>query len=91
MILAEEAMMLTDKWCGSGSGAFLIPGSGIRIRNGKKSGSGMRIPDNFFESLETVFRSKILKFFDDDPDPGSGIFWSWIRDGKIRIPIAIPK
>jgi hypothetical protein len=34
----------------------------------------MNIPDHFSESLETVFRVKILKFFDADPDPGSGIF-----------------
>ncbi len=38
-----------------------------------------------FESLEIVFMVKILVFFDADPDPGSGIFWPWIRDGKIRI------
>jgi hypothetical protein len=42
--------------------------------DGKKSGSGMNIPDNFSESLETVSRVKILKFFDVDLDPGSGIF-----------------
>jgi hypothetical protein len=43
---------------------------------GKKfgSGSGMNVPDNFSESLNTVFRVKILKFFDADPDPGFGIF-----------------
>jgi hypothetical protein len=36
----------------------------------------MDIPDHFFESLETVCRTKnkIPKFFDADPDPGSGIF-----------------
>jgi hypothetical protein len=55
----------------------------------------MRIRDEhprlfFPELLETVFRVKILKFFDADPDPGSGIFStmdsrSAIRDGKIRI------
>jgi hypothetical protein len=28
------------------------------IRDGKKSGSGMNIPDHFSESLETVFRAK---------------------------------
>jgi hypothetical protein len=39
-----------------GSGAFLTHGSGIRIRDEKKSGYGMNIPDNFFESLETVLR-----------------------------------
>jgi hypothetical protein len=37
----------------------------------KKSGSGMNIPDHFSQSLETVFRVKILKFFYADPDPGS--------------------
>jgi hypothetical protein len=34
----------------------------------------MIIPDNFSESLETVFLGlKMIKFFDPDPDPGSGI------------------
>jgi hypothetical protein len=44
---------------------------------GKKSGSGMNIPDYIFESLETTFWVKILKFFDADadPDPGSGNFF----------------
>ncbi len=55
-----------------GSGAFLTldPGSGM----GKKSGSGsaMNIPDHVSEILETAFWVKILKFFDADPDPGSG-------------------
>ena len=42
----------------------------------EKSGPGMNIPDNFSESLETVFRVKntVLKFFDADDrknsDPG---------------------
>jgi hypothetical protein len=41
---------------------------------GKKSriGSGMNIPDHIFESLETFFWVKILKFLDADADPGSG-------------------
>ncbi len=47
----------------------LAPGSGIG-----KSGSGMNIPDHFFDSLETVFWVRILRIFDADPDPGSGIF-----------------
>jgi hypothetical protein len=54
---------------------------------GKKSGfgSGINILDHFSESLETVFGSKILAFFDEDPgsfDPGSGMekFRSRIRD-----------
>jgi hypothetical protein len=34
----------------------------------------MNIPDHFSESLETIFGLKILKFFDADSDPGSGIF-----------------
>ncbi len=53
----------------------MTTGSGIWIRDEKKSlsGSGMNIPDYFSESLETVCGLKILKFFDADPDPGSGI------------------
>jgi hypothetical protein len=53
-----------------GSGAFFCrwirypdPGSGM----GKKSGSGINIPDHFPESIETVFWVKIFKFFDADP------------------------
>jgi hypothetical protein len=34
-----------------GSGAFWTPGSGM----GKKSRSGMNIPDHISESLETIF------------------------------------
>jgi hypothetical protein len=44
---------------------FFLPGSGIRDRKKSGSGSGMSILDHFYE---------ILKFFDADPDPGSGIF-----------------
>jgi hypothetical protein len=36
------------------------------------SGSGLSIPDHISESLETIFWVKIPKFFDSDPDPGSG-------------------
>jgi hypothetical protein len=37
----------------------LDPGWGkIWIRDGEKSGSGMKIPDNYSESLETVYRVK---------------------------------
>jgi hypothetical protein len=48
----------------------------------KKSGfgTGMNKPDNFSESLETIFWVKILKFF--DADPGSGMDKIRIRDGK---------
>jgi hypothetical protein len=34
----------------------------------------MNIPDNISENLETVFWVKILKLFDADADPLSGIF-----------------
>jgi hypothetical protein len=35
----------------------------------------MNNPDHIGESLERIFRVKILKFFDADPGP-------WIRDGN---------
>ena len=43
----------------------------------------MNIPDYFSESLETVIMVKILKFFEADPDLGSGVLLT--LDGKIRI------
>jgi hypothetical protein len=61
-----------------------------------RSGSGMKISDHIFESLETIFLVKILKFFDTDaePDPHSGNHFdpgSGIRDGKNSDPgINIP-
>jgi hypothetical protein len=54
-----------------GSGSFLTPESGIGKKS--RSGSGMNIPDHISESLETIFCLKILKLFDTDPDPGSGM------------------
>ncbi len=50
---------------------------------GKKSGSksGMKNSDHIFESLETIFWVKILKFF--DADPGQNKFGS--EKEKIRI------
>ncbi len=47
---------------------------------GKKSGSesGMNNSDHISESLETIFRAKILKFF--DADPGYGMQKIKIRD-----------
>ncbi len=75
--------------CGSdpGSSAFLIPGSGIQ--DGKN-------PGHISDSLVTMFRLKILRFFVTDPDPeirwlfelGSGAFL--IRDGKISLRIQDP-
>jgi hypothetical protein len=40
-----------------GSGAFLTPGSGMGKKS--RSGSGMNIPDQISESLETMFWAKI--------------------------------
>jgi hypothetical protein len=45
---------------------------------GSGSGSGMNNPDHISESLQTIFRVKILKFF--DADPGSGMEKIRIRD-----------
>ncbi len=45
----------------------------------------MNVPDHNSESLETIFWVKILKFFDADPDPGSGTLidpGSGIQDRK---------
>jgi hypothetical protein len=59
-----------------GSGVFLTPGSGIR--------DGYN-PDHISESLETIFGSKLLKFFKADPGSGMGNNSdpvSKIRDGK---------
>ncbi len=55
-----------------GSGAFLTPRSGM----GKKIWIRIRddILDHISDGFETIFGIKILKFFDADPDPGSGIF-----------------
>jgi hypothetical protein len=44
------------------------------MRKKSRSGSGMNIPDHVSDSLETISWIKILKFFDADPDQGSGIF-----------------
>jgi hypothetical protein len=35
---------------------------------------GLNIPEHIFGSLETILWVKILKFFDADADPDSGIF-----------------
>jgi hypothetical protein len=50
----------------------LNPGSGMG--ENLRSGSQINISDHVSESLETIFWVKILKIFDADPDPGSGIF-----------------
>jgi hypothetical protein len=70
------------------SRAFLTPGFGILIQDGKKSGSGMNISDHISKRFWKPFPVlKMHKFFAADLgwirnlcDPRSGI-----RDGKIRI------
>jgi hypothetical protein len=52
-----------------GSGAFFTPRSGIEKNPDPES--KMNIPDSFSKSLEIVFRIKIHKFFDANPDPKS--------------------
>jgi hypothetical protein len=56
-----------------------------------RSGSGINIPDHISESLETIFKVKILEFF--DPDPGSGIFLTmdlgW-KNSDLESGISIP-
>jgi hypothetical protein len=63
-----------------GSIVFLAKGSGSEIRIGKKSGSGINIPDNFSGSLETGFCVKNTSILWcgsgiwDLFDPGAGIW-----------------
>jgi hypothetical protein len=59
-----------------GSGACLTPGPGMVKKSG--FGSEMNNPDHIFESLETIFWVKILKFF--DADSGTGMEKIRIRD-----------
>ncbi len=59
-----------------GSSAFLTPGSGSGMEKNTDSGSGLNIPNQFSESLETFSGLKIQKFFDAAPGsliPVSGI------------------
>jgi hypothetical protein len=47
---------------------------GFGMGKNSRPGSGMNIPDHISESLKILLELKILKFFDADPDPGSGNF-----------------
>jgi hypothetical protein len=58
---------------------------------GKKSGSRMNNPDHISQSLETIFWVKLLKFFDADLDPGSGLEKIWIRDQGSGINVQDPQ
>jgi hypothetical protein len=64
------------------------PGSTSQIRNTvckklRSGGSGINIPDHISE--KQFFGFKILKFFDADPNPGSGIFFT-LDPGRIGYP-----
>jgi hypothetical protein len=48
----------------------------------------MNIPDHFSESLETDSGLKILKFFDEDADPGSRIILTVDPGSGIQIQTA---
>jgi hypothetical protein len=61
----------------TGSRCLFDPGIWVRYKI-RIPGSGMKSPDHISGSLETIFRIKILKFF--DADPGSGMEKSLIRD-----------
>jgi hypothetical protein len=64
-----------------GSAAFFDPWNPGWVKNQDLDpGWTMNIPDHISESLETIFWVKILKFFDADADPGSGIKKNLIRD-----------
>jgi hypothetical protein len=52
----------------------------------KKIKVRIRDPDHISESLETIFWVIILKFFDVDPDQGSGIFLTLDPGRKISDP-----
>jgi hypothetical protein len=60
--------------CVSGSGIRFIFDPWIHDPGSVKNQDN--ISDHISESLETIFRVKILKFFDVDPDPGSVIFFT---------------
>ncbi len=49
------------------------PGSGSGVEKNPDLGFGMSISDLLFENFVSFCVLKILKFFDADPDPGSGI------------------
>jgi hypothetical protein len=61
-LLLSDLIMYCDRilqLCGFGIRCFIYSGM-------EKTGSGINIPDIFSESLDTVFRAKILKFLDAD-------------------------
>jgi hypothetical protein len=64
--------MWIHQFCGSGFGTFLTPGSAMR--ENLDPGSGISIPDNFSDILETVFRVINTLSRIRIQDPGTGSF-----------------
>jgi hypothetical protein len=52
-VIKEHFLEILTGVADPGSGAFLTPGSGMGKKS--RSESGMNIPDNISESLETIF------------------------------------
>jgi hypothetical protein len=73
-----------------GSGAFLTPGSGVKIRiRDPGPGAQDEQPGSYFRELGNNFMDKnSFKFF--DAHPGSGMEKIRIRDGKIWIRDVFP-
>ncbi len=69
----KEVLTTSDADPDSGSGAFLVPGSGIETRQVWDPGSGKNIPDHNSEILSSVF--------DNFPDPWP---FSTYPDPRIR-------
>ncbi len=69
----------TMQCCGSGSGIRCLFDPWIRDPWWVKN----QDPGSYFRELRNNFWDKILKFV--DADPGSGIFWPWVREGKNQI------
>ncbi len=52
----KQIILSNSQCCGSGSGAFLTPGSGMGKKS--RSESGMNIPDYISESADKFFGDK---------------------------------
>jgi hypothetical protein len=64
-----KGLIVPSQYCGSGIRCFFD----LWIRDWKKFWIQDEHPDSFFRQLQQFFGLKILKIFDADADPGSGI------------------
>ncbi len=71
-VLHLDFFYIKNSAANPGSGAFLIPGSGMgkTLGSGSGIGSGMNEPDHISESLETIFGLKYLNSLMRIRDPG---------------------